>query len=217
MRNFFEDFARDFPGGCFWALFPHDEEREKPRLGICEDIQRLKSKNGQEIHSAKNLALEAQQRCSSYRARLVVIVSLNSCALLSMGCIAQLWCNMFQYGDRADMSLRIETPEKKKLMFVVFLPAVLGPEMAVPILWAPGIFGFSLLGSSHAHKIACFRGGCFYLEGGGGSANFILWAWGFFSDMGCIEPPRDMLQNGGSHRHRNTKRGYRTSLMGWER
>ena len=30
---------------------------------------------------------------------------------------------------------------RKSVMSVVFLPAVLGPEMAAPILWAPGIFG----------------------------------------------------------------------------
>ena len=36
---------------------------------------------------------------------------------------------------------------------------LLGPEMAAPILWAPGIFSFFLLGNLHAHKIPRFRGG----------------------------------------------------------
>ena len=43
--------------------------------------------------------------------------------------------------------------------------------MAVPILWAPGIFGFFLLENPHAHKISRFGGGG--LERGG-SANFIF-------------------------------------------
>ena len=34
-----------------------------------------------------------------------------------------------------------------------------GPEMAVPILWAPGIFCLFLLENPHAHKIPPFRGG----------------------------------------------------------
>ena len=35
----------------------------------------------------------------------------------------------------------------------------LGPEMAAPILWAPGIFWFFLQENPHAHKIPPFRGG----------------------------------------------------------
>ena len=46
-------------------------------------------------------------------------------------------------------------------------PAILGPEMGVPILWAPGIFCFFLLENPHAHKIPPFKGGCWgFLEGG---------------------------------------------------
>ena len=54
--------------------------------------------------------------------------------------------------------------------------------MAAPILWAPGIFGFFLLENPHAHKIPPFRGGGFwdFLEGGGGSANFIFMGVGLF-------------------------------------
>ena len=36
---------------------------------------------------------------------------------------------------------------------------ILGLEMAVPILWAPGIFLFFLLENPHAHKIPLFRAG----------------------------------------------------------
>ena len=43
-------------------------------------------------------------------------------------------------------------------MSINFPPAILGPRMAAPILWAPGIFGsFSWL-KPHAHKIPRFRG-----------------------------------------------------------
>ena len=49
---------------------------------------------------------------------------------------------------------------RKILMSAIFLPAILGPEMAAPISWAPGIFWFFLLENPHAHKIPpCRRGG----------------------------------------------------------
>ena len=40
-----------------------------------------------------------------------------------------------------------ETPPlvRKSVMSIKFPPAILGPEMAAPILWAPGIFWFFLL------------------------------------------------------------------------
>ena len=68
-------------------------------------------------------------------------------------------------------------------MSIKFPPVILGPEMAVPILWAPGIFWFFLLENPHAHKIPPFRGGggfWVFLEGGGGSANFIFMGVGIF-------------------------------------
>ena len=43
-------------------------------------------------------------------------------------------------------------------MSINFLPAILGLKMAVPILWAPGVFGFFLLENPHAHKVPPFRG-----------------------------------------------------------
>ena len=42
-------------------------------------------------------------------------------------------------------------------MSVIFLPAILGPDMTALILWAPGIFWFFLLENPHAHKIPPVR------------------------------------------------------------
>ena len=47
----------------------------------------------------------------------------------------------------------------------------LGPEMAAPILWAPGKIAFFLQENLRAHKIPRFRGGgifWIFLGGGGG-------------------------------------------------
>ena len=64
------------------------------------------------------------------------------------------------------------------------MTVILGPEMAAPILWAPGISGFFLLEkfNPHAHKIPPFRGGgsWFFWKGGGGSADFIFMGVGIF-------------------------------------
>ena len=66
-------------------------------------------------------------------------------------------------------------------MSIKFPPAILGPEMAAPILWAPGIFWFFLLENPHAHKIPPFRGGCWgFLGRGGRSANFTFMGVGIF-------------------------------------
>ena len=56
------------------------------------------------------------------------------------------------------------------------LPAILGPEMAAPILWAPRKIAFFLQGNLHAHKIPRFIGGGVFgfFWGGGGSADFIF-------------------------------------------
>ena len=65
-------------------------------------------------------------------------------------------------------------------------PVILGPEMAVPILWAPGTFGFFLLENPHAHKIPPFRGGgggCWgFLERGGWKCQFYCYGRGDFSE-----------------------------------
>ena len=67
---------------------------------------------------------------------------------------------------------------KKTLMSVIFLPAILRPEMAARILWAPGIFWFFLLEKPHAHESPRFRGVWGFLEGGG-------WKWQSIFFMGA--------------------------------
>ena len=62
-------------------------------------------------------------------------------------------------------------------MSVIFPPAILGPDMAAPILWAPGILGLFLLENPHAHKFLVLAGvgfgkggeckGQFYFDGRG--------------------------------------------------
>ena len=69
-------------------------------------------------------------------------------------------------------------------MFVIFPPAILVPEMAAPILWAPGILWLFLLENPHAHQIPRFKGGGVswdFLRGGGAEVpTLFLWARGFF-------------------------------------
>ena len=64
-------------------------------------------------------------------------------------------------------------------MPVKVVSASLGPEMASPILWAPGISAFFLQENLHVHKIPRLGGGCFGF-GGGGSADFIFMGAGIF-------------------------------------
>ena len=74
-----------------------------------------------------------------------------------------------------------KTPIRKSVMSIKFPPVILGPEMAAPILWAPGILGFFLLENPHAHKIPPFRGGSwFFLEGGGWKCQFYFYGRGDF-------------------------------------
>ena len=71
------------------------------------------------------------------------------------------------------------------MVSIKFPPVILGPKLAAPILWAPGIFWFFLLENPHAHKIPPFRGGVLgFLEGGGGSADFIFMGVGIFPIKG---------------------------------
>ena len=66
------------------------------------------------------------------------------------------------------------------MVSIKFPPVILGPEMAAPILWVPGIFWFFLLENPHAHKIPPFRGGSgFFRRGGVEVPILFLWAWGF--------------------------------------
>ena len=52
-----------------------------------------------------------------------------------------------------------ETLIRKILVSVKFLSAILGPEMAAPILWTPRISVFFLQKNLHVHKSRRFRGG----------------------------------------------------------
>ena len=61
------------------------------------------------------------------------------------------------------------TSLRKILVSVKFLSAILGPEMAAPILWTPGKMR-SFCRKTHVHKIPRFFGGFW----GGGSADFIF-------------------------------------------
>ena len=58
-------------------------------------------------------------------------------------------------------------------MSVKFLSAILGPEMAAPILWMPGKMR-PFCRKNHVHKIPRFRGGGVFWVLGGGSADFIF-------------------------------------------
>ena len=64
-------------------------------------------------------------------------------------------------------------------MSVKFVSTILGPEMAAPILWAPGKMR-SFCRKTYVHKIPRFRvGGEFWVWGGGG-ADFIFVDAGIF-------------------------------------
>ena len=65
-------------------------------------------------------------------------------------------------------------------MSVMFPPAILGPEMAAPILWAPRILWLFLLENPHAYKTPHFRGLEIFGRGGDGSADFIFMGAGIF-------------------------------------
>ena len=63
------------------------------------------------------------------------------------------------------------------------MSAILGPEMAAPILWTPGKNAFFLQENLRVHKIPRFRGGGILGFGGGGEVEMpilFLWARGFF-------------------------------------
>ena len=68
-------------------------------------------------------------------------------------------------------------------MSVIFPPAILGPEMAVPILWAPGIFWFFLLENTMPIKVLAVGGRFGFLgRGGGWKCQFYFYGRGDFSD-----------------------------------
>ena len=65
------------------------------------------------------------------------------------------------------------------------MSAILGPEMAAPILWTPGKNAFFLQESLHVHKIPRLGGGGFWVWGWGGSADFIFMGAGIFLREDC--------------------------------
>ena len=81
---------------------------------------------------------------------------------------------------------------RKILVSVKFVSAILGPEMAAPILWAPGKMRS---GKPMSIKFLVFGGGgVFWLGGGGGSADFIFMRAGIFLKQdACSERSRKRL------------------------
>ena len=63
-----------------------------------------------------------------------------------------------------------------------FVSAILGPEMAAPILWTPGKMP-SFCRKTYVHKIPRFRGGGIFWVWGGGSADFIFMGAGIFLNL----------------------------------
>ena len=89
--------------------------------------------------------------------------------------------------------LRLLASEKSSIRTIVasiiFPPAILGPEMAAPILWAPGIFWFFLLENPHAHKFLVLGGGggSGFSGRGGWKFQFYFYGRGDFSDSNKIK------------------------------
>ena len=77
---------------------------------------------------------------------------------------------------------------RKVLVSVKFLSAILGPEMAAPILWTPGKMR-PLCRKNHVRKIPPFRGGVggggiLGFWGGGGKCRFYFYGREDFSEYG---------------------------------
>ena len=71
---------------------------------------------------------------------------------------------------------------RKILVSIKFLSAILGPEMAAPILWTRGKMR-SFCRKTHVNKIPRFRGGgIFWVLGGGGKCRFYFYGRKDFSE-----------------------------------
>ena len=70
-------------------------------------------------------------------------------------------------------------------MSVKFVSAILGPEMAAPILWTPGKMR-SFCRKTHVHKIPRFGGGGYFGFLGGGGADFIFMGARIFLKLGEV-------------------------------
>ena len=80
------------------------------------------------------------------------------------------------------MTSRGKKPLSRKILVSVkFASAILGPEMAAPILWTPGKMR-SFCRKTYVHKIPHFMGGgsLGFGRGGGGNADFIFMGAGIF-------------------------------------
>ena len=75
---------------------------------------------------------------------------------------------------------------RKILVSVKFVPAILGPEMAAPILWTPGKMP-SFCRKNHVRKIPLFWGGGV----GGGECRFYFYGRADFSDFLTRLPPNN--------------------------
>ena len=123
-----------------------------------------------------NKSLEAQQRYSSYRAILAATVSQQYFVLVFMGYRTTIARHIAKWG--IEQTCLCETKFRKILVSVKFSARNFGPEMAAPILWAPGKMR-SLCRKNPAHKIPRF-GGVFWVLGGGEVSILFLWARSFF-------------------------------------
>ena len=77
------------------------------------------------------------------------------------------------WSDRQNCSHNVSPKLRKILVSVKFLSVILGPEMGASILWTPGKMRSFCRKKTHVHKIPRFRGGVFWVLGGG-SADFIF-------------------------------------------
>ena len=75
---------------------------------------------------------------------------------------------------------------QKNLVSVKFVSAILGPEMAAPILWTPGKKRPFCRKNLHVHKIPRFRGGYLGFFFGGGECRFYFYGRGDFSEINLI-------------------------------
>ena len=75
-------------------------------------------------------------------------------------------------------------------MSIIFPPAILGPKMAAPILWAPGITRLFLLENPTPIKFLVLGGGGF-LERGGWKCRYYFYGRGAFLKEGASLHLRD--------------------------
>ena len=71
---------------------------------------------------------------------------------------------------------------RKILVSLKYLSAIVGPETAAPILWTPGKMR-PFCRKSYVHKIPRFRGGVFWVLGGGGKCRFYFYGRDDFLKM----------------------------------